>query len=197
MQTGTSLEEMILQWNEGDNRTFNLMYPELERIVETSLKIRHVRASRGYYEDIRQECWIEVMKNLKRWDPQRGSVRNFLISCCTNRILKFIFSHQKRDVLELSLEIRAAEAEAVLMQPALNLGSDDLDVDFNPRLRGFRVDYITRRVFIAMFYEVFEVEKKKIFSELLEVTRLSKRKLAFLMDYACVAIRLHLISRAE
>lgn len=211
-----SLEELVKKWSLGDKSVFNAMYPDLGKIIETSLKIRKVRSSRGDYEDIRQECWIEVTKNLFRWDPSRGSLRNFLIACCSNRILKFIYRNQKYEkskhwdyggwpnfydkdqasniagLYDLENQKFGDLTEEVSSQ----LQSPELDLEFDPRLRGFRVDYIVRRVFIAIFYGVFDFEKKRIFAELLEITRLSKRKLAFLMDYAAVSIRLHLISRA-
>lgn len=211
-----SLEELVKKWSLGDKSVFNAMHPELGKIVEVSLKIRRVRSSRDDYEDIRQECWIEVMKNLVRWDPTRGSIKNFLIACCSNRILKLIYRKQKYEKSEhwhcgaVSYAYDISQDANIRNWRDLDnqqfgditekftsqLQSPELDLEFDPRLRGFRVDYITRRIFLAIFFEVFETEKKKIFAELLEITRLSKRKLAFLIDYAAVTIRLHLMLRS-
>lgn len=187
-----SLEELVTRWNQGDHTIFHLMHSDLSRVVEMALRIRHVRPGRMDYEDIQQECWMEIMKKLARWDPERGTVRNFLIACCSNQVLKYIYRHQKHEKFEDSRE--SVETSSAL---PLDMIQPELEITFGPRLRGFRVDYITRRVFVAMFYEVFDAERKKIFSELLDVTKLSKRKLNFLMDYASVAIRLHLIARSR
>lgn len=173
----------------GDARAFKELSPLLEKTIEQVLRSRVLSGSREHLEDIRQECWIEAIKNLSRWQPERGSLKNFLYVCFSNRALTYIHRNSDRYPTVPLEDVPEFE----LGGSSIANHSGDLNFVFDSRIRSDCVDYVLRRVCVALYIGVFDRLKKRIFNELRELTGLSAKRLYFLIDYALVTVRRYFV----
>lgn len=173
----------------GDMRAFSKLSPYVDKIIYRVIRSRALSSSRESCEDIRQECWIEAIKNLPRWDPDRGTLKNFLFACFSNRALTYI--HRNSDKYS-SVPIEDVP-EGDLGESTISSSPGDLNFFLNSRMRNFCTDYILRRICVAIYIGVFDRFRKRIFNELKELTGLSTNKLYFLFDYSLVTIRKHFV----
>lgn len=189
-----SLEESeirvyVQSYLNGDTTAFIKLSPYLEKIIHRVVRSRAPSSSRESLEDIRQECWIESIKNLVRWDPERGSLKNFLFACFSNRALTYIHRNTDRSHTVAIEDVPEGE----LGESTIANTSGDLNFSMDSRLRDFCADYVLRRVCVAIYIGVFDRFRKRIFNELKDTTGLSAKKLYFLIDYALVTIRKHFV----
>lgn len=136
-------------------------------------------------DDIKQECWIDALKALKKWEPERGSLKNFLFTCFYNKGLKYThYFGPKYNVINVDdvCETEIGEAKDLRDYP-------ELDVQVNSRLRGFVPEYILQRVCIALYLGIFERKRKTLISEIRKLSRLRVSRIVFLVDYSLVIIR--------
>jgi len=168
---------------------FNKLAPYLDTIIHRVVRTRALSSSHQSVEDIRQECWIDALKNLSRWDAARGSLKNFLFACFSNRALTYI--HRNSDRYSTVPIEDVPEAE--LGNSTISNQSQDLNFSVDSRLRNFSADYVLRRVCVAVYIGVFDRFRKRIFNELRDTTGLSAKRLYFLVDYSLVTVRRHFV----
>ena len=183
------IEFLVKSYLSGDSSSFAKLTPFLQKIVSQVVRSRVVSYSREMSEDIQQECWIEVIKNLKRWDPERGSLKNFLFACFSNRALTYIHRNSPRSPTVSIEEIPESE----LGESHIHLYRDDLIFNVKSRIRDFTTDYVLRRVCVAIYIGVFDRYRMRIFNEIKETTGLSPKRLYFLIDYSLVTIRRYFV----
>jgi hypothetical protein len=148
------------------------------------ISVRRYPGSVDNEEDLNQEFWVETLKNLSKWDPCRGTLKNFLFKCFMNRAGSFLskaYRAQNHTQIEEVQEILPSIENFDI--PA------ELDIKIKTRISGLAEEYIFRKVWTAMYMRIFNTSKKSIVKDLKRMTGVGHRRVKFLMDYAAFVLR--------
>lgn len=183
---GVQVELLVNKYLAGDNSAFTDLKNYLQPVVFSVIFNKKYPGHTQYIEDLEQECWLEVIKSLPGWQPQRGPLKYYLFRCLANRAMKYLnFMKSTRQFVQLE------EVQNILSAELKEEVRQDLDISLKTRFKSERVSYIVKEVCIAVYLKTFDSERYRITSYLQQVTGLNKRQVKFLINYALVIIRYH------
>nr|BDD47578.1 hypothetical protein 12 [bacterium] len=172
----------------GDETAFERMHGYLESVIHSILYSKRYSFNENIIDDLKQECWLEIICKLHRWEPERGSLRTFLTKCLTNRIASYFRStdsDQKYFPVENIETYITHETEDI---PDID---QELTIRVHTRLTGALAMYVLRRISIAVYYRVFEHHRTRIIKELCDMSGRPPKEILFLVDYSLVVLRRH------
>lgn len=176
---------IVAAYLKGEQSHFATIQQYLRPIVFAVLYSRRFRFNHNLQDDLEQECWIAVLQKLTYWDATRGSLKCFMYTCLTNRITSY-FRNKDNDQHYLpvgNIEWYLANQEAKAIQP------QELVLQLKTRLSGFIVNYVIRRVAIAIYLEVFDQQRNQLIQALGKMAGMPQPQMRFLVDYAVVVIK--------
>ena len=191
LQTRGSTETLsndVQSYVGGNRKAFERISHHLESIINSVLYSKRYSFDPNVIDDLKQECWLEILRKLARWDPNRGSLRTFLSKCLTNLIATY-FRHPDCDSQYLPVE----DIE-FFMDPEVEeqiLTNQDLNIQVSTRLTGAVAMYVLRRISIAVYYRSFDHHRTRIIKELCEMSGRPQKEIGFMVDYSLVALRRH------
>jgi RNA polymerase sigma factor (sigma-70 family) len=97
-------------------------------------------------EDVAQDCFMELLRRPQRFDPERGSMRTFLLSVTRNLILKRWRFKQRLDELDEDLPAAAPDLTTAIVSSQVSAAVQSL-----PPLQ--------REVVLLFEYEGFTLEE--------------------------------------
>lgn len=180
------IEEAVQKYLAGEEDFFQDISRYVQPVIKQVLFARRFPGSYENEQDLTQEFWIETIKNLKRWVPERGTLKNFLFKCFINRSGNFL-SKSNRHQAHVQIE----DLEEVLASKNPFEVQSELDIRIKTRISGLAEEFIFRKVWLAVYLRVYHSSKKVIVKELQVMTGLGFKRVRFLMDYAVLALRRH------
>lgn len=179
------VESVVARYLSGDGRAFLELQRYINPVIRTILKSK--KCSRADYEDMTQECWLDFLKNLPKWNPERGTLKNFLYACFSNRVIVCLY-RSKSDELQLTEEQIENLVEEETPHPC-----HDLHVALPTRFTLPGEKYIMQNVCTAVYLKIYDTNRLRMLSNMHKMTGLTRERVGFLMDYAVYAIRRHCI----
>ncbi len=171
----------------GDRSAFEAIRLHLEPIVHSVVNASRHRIFLDQVEDIRQECWIEVIQKLSLWDPLRGSLRSFMYRCVSNCVASYF-----RRCKYFSHFIPSEDAhEQLTTMPEESLQAADLDICLRIRFNTPVSRYVIHRVAIAVYLRVFERCRNGFIKDVARIAVIPPKRAEFLINYAVVTLRRH------
>lgn len=180
----TRIRTNVLAYLAGNNAAFNNIHSYLDSIVRSLVYSR--RYSENIADDLKQECWVEILEKLHRWDPERGSLKTFLYKCLSNRIASY-FRRNKSDNQCLLVEDIEPYIEHE-RKPTVPI-EQNLSIKVCTRFNGALAVYIIRRIGVALYLRSFDRNRKQIVDDLRKISGRSFKEIDFLVDYALVVLR--------
>lgn len=177
------VESTVARYLSGDKTAFAEIYGYLLPVINQVIHTKRYPGYIDHVEDITQECWMDAIKNLQNWSPERGTLKNFMFKCFANRTMVYL---HKMNVSVSSVPIEDVE-QTLPAEPKMD--SSDLDISLSIRFSGDKERYVVGRVCVAVFLHVFDGCRNKLLRELRYMTGLSLRRIRFLIDYALVIVR--------
>lgn len=185
------LHESVQRFLSGDRSAFEAIRLHLEPIVHSVVNAGRHRIFLDQVEDVRQECWIEVMQKLRFWDPERGSLRSFMYRCVSNCVASYF-----RRSRYFSRFIPSEDAhERLTTQPEESVHAADLDLRLRIRFDTPVSRYVVHRVAIAVYLRVFERCRNGFIRDVARIAIIPPKRAEFLIDYAVVTLRRHGLER--
>lgn len=183
--TDPMLETAVKAYLAGNEHAFNtVLYPYIDKIITQMLRKKHYPGYQSHMDDIRQECWAGAMKNLRLWDPARGTLKNYLFKCFANRAM--IYLHRVGSTrVHVPLEDIADSHSGT----PIDVFEQDLNIRIPSRFTDEREVCIIRRVAVAVFLRVFDGRRNRLVRELREWTGYSLCRVKFLVEYALLIVR--------
>ncbi len=181
------LHESVQRFLSGDRSAFEAIRLHLEPIVHSVVNASRHRIFLDQVEDIRQECWIEVIQKLSLWDPLRGSLRSFMYRCVSNCVASYF-----RRCKYFSHFIPSEDAhEQLTTMPEESLQAADLDICLRIRFNTPVSRYVIHRVAIAVYLRVFERCRNGFIKDVARIAVIPPKRAEFLINYAVVTLRRH------
>lgn len=180
------IRDNVLAYIAGDSSAFNKIKNYLETIIRDAISFRKRFVDFNNIEDIRQECWIEILLRLPRWNPDRGHLRPFLFKCLSNRIVRYCYSSASG---RQYIPVGDVEPYMDHEQNYPFKTGEDLNIEVRTRFSGPLEIYIIRRIAVALYLRAFEHRKGQIISELKKMSGRPERDISFMVDYALVTLR--------
>ncbi len=180
----TKIRTNALAYIAGNNAAFDSIHGYLNSLIRSFIYSR--RYSENIVDDLKQECWVEILEKLHRWDPERGSLKTFLYKCLSNRIASY-FRRNKSDNRSLMVEdvepyINHEDKSAAPVEQYLS-------IKVHTRFNGALAVYIIRRIGVALYFRSFDRNRKQIINELCKLSGRPPKEIDFLVDYALVVLR--------
>lgn len=184
---------LVDRYLSGDQASFDGIKNILEPLIHSLVKNKKRFLTPEKEEDLIQECWVEVLLKLDRWDPARGPLRGFFYRCLQNCVLgyfrksipqsKIIYTDQFEDHL-------TCEIDEILPE-------DHLDITIQTRIKGYLANHILQRVALAIYLKCFDEYRSKLIQQISKQSKVSKFKIRFLVDYCVVLVRMHIVNQQE
>ncbi len=176
-------EEIVKAYLAGDNSKFTELRVIIQPIIKYIVQAKSSRVSREDRQDLIQECWLKVIKNLSKWNPERGTLKNFLFACFSNRMI-CIFRAKHNSVWNLQqqhdLDHIPAEEQAADI---------DLNIEIETRFTEPAEIYILQNVGTAMYLRTYDTHRARMHREFYKMTGFPRERVSFLMDYAVCQVR--------
>lgn len=181
------LNESVRRFLRGDRDAFEPIRSHLAPIVHSVVNVSRHRLFLDQVDDLRQECWIEVMQKLPFWDPARGSLRSFMYRCVSNCVASYF-----RRCRYFSRFIPSEDAhESLTVQPEESVRGTGLDLKLQTRFDTPVSRYVMHRVAIAVYLRVFERCRSGFIRDVARLAVIPSRRAEFFVDYAVVILRRH------
>lgn len=180
------IEEIVQSYLQGNQNKFKEIHEYLLPVINQVLHTKKYPGYLEHIEDIKQECWLDAVKNLPLWDPARGTLKNFMFKCFANRTL--VYLHRVESTRTF---VQIEELAEVLPAQNVNVFVDELDIELPTRFFSEKDQLIIRRVCITVYLRTFNSIRNKIIKDLRQWTGYSVARIRFLVDYALVLIRKH------
>lgn len=175
------IEELVKAYLAGDKSKFSELHAVIEPLIKFIVKTRSKTSTSQDREDYMQECWLKALTNLAKWNPERGTLKNFLFACFTNKIICLF--RAKKDECHLSesmLENLVIEQEMTAVE---------LQVELSTRFTEPAEKYIMQNVGVAMYLKTYDKRRERLKRELYRITRMPRARISFLMDYTAYKMR--------
>lgn len=166
-----------MRFRNGEKSVFKEIYAHAVKIIGSLLSGRE-KTLKPYQDDIYQECWITFIKQIKDWDPSRGSARVFLYVCFDAVLRHFNTRKYASDVL-------LGDGTDAVTDPHTEK-VENIDVTVTSRFRGDKSVYVVRRSITAL---ILGVQRAKIIRELKELTGFNRKRVVLLFNYSTVQLR--------
>ena len=195
-ETFSEIDPMIdpvQQFLKGNARAFDEIRKHLEPLIQSVIGPRKRYFYLDQVDDVRQDCWIEVIQKLKYWDPARGSLKSFMYKCVQNCVTNY-FRRSR---------YFARFAPSEIMEDRLSSECDDapnlseLELEITGRINTHVARYIMNRVVVATYLKVFEKSRGRIVAEVVRVGVISSREAIFLVNQAVVTLRWHCLNKQK
>lgn len=178
------MEKIVETYLSGNTGAFAQILAYVQPVIKQVIAARRYPGSIDNDEDLTQEFWVETLKNLSKWNPERGTLKNFLFKCFMNRAGSFL-SRAHRAQNHTPIE----EVQEILPSTENFDIPAELDIRIQTRITGFAEEYIFRKVWTAIYMRVYNTSKKSMIKELKRMTGVGHRRIKFLMDYAAFILR--------
>lgn len=186
-----TIESDVADFIKGNQSSFRVIKERVEPFLNQILYSRFRHLCFAKREDIKQELWIEFIKKISHWNPQRGSLKSFTFWALRNR-LSTISQQETRYSTRHSFTDQLEQIFADEKEPALEA---DLDIQVKTRITGPLIDYILRKVAVAVYHKSFEGHKANLIKDIGQMTHLPHRQISFFVDYSLVVIRRHCLEQ--
>jgi len=181
------LQNHVRRFLDGDRNAFEEIRSHLEPVVHSVINVSRHRVYLDQIDDVRQECWIEVMQKLSFWDPARGSLRSFMYRCVSNCVASYF-----RRCRYFSRFIPSDDAhERLSVEPEESVQEIDLDLRLRTRFDTPVSRYVMHRVAIAVYLRVFDRCRNSFIRDVARLAVIPSRRAEFFVNYAVVALRRH------
>lgn len=173
----------------GDKKAFDSIYKYvsqlIKQVIQYKCKRQHIYANHN--DDLTQECWMVALKNLEKWDPSRGSFRNFLFTCFSNHMT----SHMKC-IAPLITAVPMERCENLFVSdPEAQIETQHFEMNLNIRFPDAKSQRVIELVSTQVMMCNYRNRKSKTFRTLREDTGLRAKQIKFLIDYTMVKLRRH------
>lgn len=200
------IEALVAGYKAGDQTATDALVVYIKKLIKQVLHTKKFPGYHDHLEDLEQECWIDALKNLPKWRPERGTLKNYFFQCFINRAKLYLYRTLQvhRDGLRVWHSPAFVEEwcdngggqtreppEVIDVAPASDILPTELLVSIPSRFAGARESYVLRKVCTAVYLRVFDGTRGKIVADLRRITGLGAKRLKFLIDYSLVAIRLY------
>ena len=188
-----SMIEPVRRFLAGDHSAFESIRVHLEPLIQSVISPRKRYFYLDQVDDVRQDCWIEVIQKLKYWDPARGTLKSFMYKCVQHCVTNYFRRSQyfskfiASDDLEDRLSTLAEEA-----QPSF-----ELELAIKNRINSNVARYIMGRVVIATYLKVFDKTRSKLVQDVARSGLVSPREAVFLINQAVVTLRWHCLANQK
>lgn len=185
-QKETQIEFAVNEYLAGKSHKFEEIAKYVEPIMKQVLNARCYPGVPENEQDIRQEFWIETLKNLPKWKAEKGTLKNYLFKCFINRAS---YEIQKLGKSQKNLQFEEIE-EMIPADPRIP-NPADLDIEIKTRINGFKEELLFRKVWMATYLKAPFAQSKARTKELQTQFGLSYKRIRFLIDYAMLTLRKH------
>lgn len=185
--TEEELQQIVKSYLTGDQKSFVILVRYFEPVIRNVIFTKKYPGAYENSEDVRQECLIELYKSIPKWDPTRGTLKNFMFKCFSNRAMQYLHRTSQFSSNAVSLDEIPND---ILMQEDLPK-EQDLDISIFIRFNNEREKYIFRIVCTAVYFRYFDEMRGRIVEYLRELTGYKQHRIRFLIDYSLVVLRMH------